>query len=116
MIEKEIIDDNDIKYKIKVGKNKFENWNIIDEADQNDIWFHVESNPSPHVVLHMISDNNILKNIPKKIIIECAILCKENSKYKNNQKVSIIYTQIKNIVKGEDVGSVITKKLEKIIV
>ena len=109
------INESDIIYNIKVGQNKNENWDIITQASQNDIWFHVESHPSPHVILSNPTNQDI-KKISKSLIRECAILCKENSKLKNNNKVSIIYTNIKNVTKGDEVGSVITKKLEKIIV
>jgi predicted ribosome quality control (RQC) complex YloA/Tae2 family protein len=115
MITKDLVDvDNNI-YNVVIGRNKNENWDIISKASQNDIWFHVDSHPSPHVVLSNVLDLDI-KKIPKSIIKECAVLCKEYSKLKNNNKVSIIYTYITNVTKGQEVGSVITKKLEKIIV
>ena len=37
-------------------------------------------------------------------------LVKEHSKLKNNKKVKVIFTQIKNIVKTKTVGTVILKK------
>lgn len=39
------------KYTIIIGENAKDNWNIIDMADQNDIWFHINNIPSPHIIL-----------------------------------------------------------------
>jgi len=91
---------------IQVGQTAEENWKLIDDACQNDIWFHVDKQPSPHVIIKMPPKVSLSNSTIKY----AASLCKENSKYKNISKVSIIYTEIKNISKGKDVGSVILKK------
>ena len=90
----ECYEDNYI-YTINVGRNVKENWDIIDMSKQNDIWFHADNEPSSHVVL-LVGD---IKKPHRKVIKYCAFLCKSYSKVKNMNKVSIIYTQIKNIVK-----------------
>lgn len=101
-----IITINDIKYII--GLNAKDNWNIIDTAKQNYIWFHIDKLPSCHVIME--SDD-----VSKENIINGAILCKENSKY--NMKVSIIYTEVKNVKKGNIVGEVYVKnKCNKILI
>lgn len=100
-------------YIIKVGQSAQENWDLIDISEQDDIWFHVENNPSCHVVL----TTNVFKanKIPHKSVINyCASLCKEGSKLKNNKNVKIIYTQIKNVKKADKLGSVIAKNTKKI--
>ena len=99
-------------YIIKVGKNAQENWDIIKEANKNDIWFHLEDYPSPHVVLKSI--NNIKPD--RKIKKQAALKCKEKSKYKSYSKISIIYTKIKNIKLGDKIGEVITSKTSKFII
>jgi predicted ribosome quality control (RQC) complex YloA/Tae2 family protein len=113
MIHKNVIDNKtNIEYQIIIGRNAQENWNIIDTSDDNDIWFHLEDNPSPHVIL---KTNNINKNkISKNVIKLCSCLCKQYSKFNNMNNISIIYTEIKNIVKGKEVGSVITNNIKKI--
>lgn len=105
----------DIKYEITIGKNATENWNIISNSSQNDVWFHLEGMASPHVVLKNYRNDKI-KDIPKCVIIRCAYLCKENSKYKNIKKVTVIYTQIKNVSKGDTVGSVFTKNTSELVI
>ena len=106
---------NDIFYKISVGKNKNENWNILDNASENDIWFHINNLPSCHVILH-IPDKNIKDKIDNRVIKYVAEICKENSKYKNFKKIIIIYTKVKNVKKTKEIGCVITKLTKKIIV
>lgn len=107
------IEYHDSIFIVLVGKNAQENWNIIEKSSQNDIWFHLGSElPSPHVVLQ-VPDNT---KIPKMIILQCANICKLNSKYCNIKKVPIIYTQIKNIRKADKIGSVYTNKTTTIII
>lgn len=97
-------------YKIRIGENAIENWRLIDDSKQNDLWFHVENHPSCHVVLSCESNNNIHKSV----INHCAYLCKEGSKLKVNKSVKIIYTEIKNVKKADKIGSVTTKNTKHI--
>jgi predicted ribosome quality control (RQC) complex YloA/Tae2 family protein len=98
---------------ILLGQNAQDNWDIIDKADPYDIWFHVEDHPSCHVILRL-PDNKAIYN--KQTLTYCASICKEHSKFKDYKKISIIYTQIKNITKGDKPGLVHPKKLSKIII
>ena len=61
------------EYTIIIGKNKEDNFNIIDDAVDSDIWFHVDGEPSCHVIL---KTEDRLKDIPKQVIKRCAYLCK----------------------------------------
>jgi predicted ribosome quality control (RQC) complex YloA/Tae2 family protein len=98
---------NDLcEYVIKVGESAQENWDLIDMSEQHDIWFHVESIPSCHVVLTVLN-----KKPHKSVINYCAMLCKEGSKQKNAKNVKIIYTEIKNVKKADTPGSVTTKNV-----
>lgn len=100
-------------FTVLIGQNDKENWKIIDDSSQKDLWFHVSSLPSSHVIL---KTNNIdEKDIGKQTLIHCAFLCKSNSKYSNHKKISIIYTSVKNLKKGDKPGSV-TATSTKIIV
>lgn len=97
-----------INYQINIGKNAKHNWELIDSAKPDDIWFHVDSYPSSHIIINLIgitSKDFIKEN--KSIIRDCASNCKSKSKAKDEKKVKIIYTQISNIKKGKDIGSVI---------
>lgn len=100
---------------IQIGTNALENWNLIDKSNYNDLWFHVEGHPSGHVVVkEIIKDTNFqykkdkLFGYPYSIIIECAKLCKNQSKLKN-YPCKIVYTRIENVTKGKEIGSVFTK-------
>lgn len=101
-------------YTIRVGESAKDNWDILEDADNSDIWFHIDKFPSCHVIL---KTNLIpLKKIHKSIIHHCANLCKNGSKQKTLKNVSIIYTEVRNVTinKKGAIGSVFTRKTEKI--
>ena len=100
---------------IQIGTNALENWNLIDISDNLDLWFHVEGFPSGHVVVKEITKDKKFEGkkdkqfgYPYMLILECARLCKNQSKLKNS-RCKIVYTTIDNITKGKQVGSVFTK-------
>lgn len=93
----EIINNN-IKYRL--GKNAKENFVLIDNADQEDWWFHLDNHPSGHCIVES-------KYITDDMIKFASNLVKDNSKLKDkNNKVKIIYTMIKNIKKTKTIGMV----------
>lgn len=89
---------------IKIGENAKDNDQVIMSSNQTDIWFHLDSLPSCHVVI-VCNKKNPVTN---KMINYCSQLCKENTKYKN-QKVKVKYTEIKNVKRTETPGKVILK-------
>jgi len=97
---KEINIDNFI---LRIGQNQYENDELIKKSKQNDYWFHLKEHPSPHGVLEYHS------NIPKDIFKKCAIEIQNHSKYPNER---VIYTQIKNVIRTDKPGLVITKKVK----
>ncbi len=107
-------------FDIFVGTNAKENWELIDNSDSFDLWFHVEDLPSGHVVVRERFDKQDKQDIidkptyPNQIISLAANYCKNQSKYKNQTKLKIVYTEISNIKKGRDIGSVFITK-EKFI-
>jgi predicted ribosome quality control (RQC) complex YloA/Tae2 family protein len=90
---------------IKIGKNAKENDDIINASNQSDIWFHLKSFPSCHVVI-CCSPEFPIDNI---MIMHCAHLTKQNTKYRNLPNLKINYTQIKNIQTTEKPGLVVIK-------
>jgi len=96
-----------------IGGNAQENFDIIDAANPNDIWFHLDSLPSEHVVATI--PEGLDKKQVLKIATQGAVLCKQYSKYSSHKNLSIIYTKIKDILKTEKVGCVIAQN-QKIIV
>jgi predicted ribosome quality control (RQC) complex YloA/Tae2 family protein len=101
-----------INIEYSIGKNDKDNFTIIDNSKPNDMWFHLDEHPSCHVIASLpeIIDKKEMKYIVKK----GALLCKENSKYKSEKDLPVIYTNIKNIIKTEKIGTVITSNTKLI--
>lgn len=98
---------NDNKTIIKIGNNAKENQQLLNKSSQNDLWFHLHDNPSPHAIIHGPYD---------KIIINfAATMVKENSKFKNYKNIKVIYLERKNIKLTKKDGEVILKKTPNII-
>lgn len=99
-----------------IGNNAKENWTILQESNQNWIWFHLDNLTSPYVILKESLKNlksDVYEYSWKGYIVYAGILCKENSKYKN-QNVNCIWTEVKNVSKGKKVGEAIIKgKIQK---
>jgi predicted ribosome quality control (RQC) complex YloA/Tae2 family protein len=88
-----------------IGKNKNENFDVIDKGSSHDLWFHANDISSCHVVAILPDDIN--KKDLKYIIKTGALLCKINTnKLKSLDNVEILYTQIKNIEKTNILGCV----------
>jgi predicted ribosome quality control (RQC) complex YloA/Tae2 family protein len=94
---------NNTTYTIIIGKNKNENWSIIDDASGTDLWFHISEIPSCHVILKTDEKINI---VPRQVIKRCAYLCKINSSAKTMTKCDVIYAAITNVKKTDIVGQV----------
>ena len=96
-----------------VGGNASENWQILENAKSEHLFFHLSSFSSCYVIGEIDSVPN-LEAIKK--MAEC---CKSNTKYKNIPKVKVDYTLCGNVYKGENVGEVYyksNKKVNKIVV
>ena len=97
-----------------IGENAEDNTNIVINAYDEDLWFHISDLPSPHI-LAVIHDLNIDRKSIRSIVIQGSILCKQYSKYKSEKKVDIIYTKIKNVTPTDKLGSVNTCNTKHII-
>jgi predicted ribosome quality control (RQC) complex YloA/Tae2 family protein len=99
----------------KVGQNAQENWDLVREClnDSSNIignskeflWFHLDEFPSAHVVILYEEPNH------EEINYACELLIQHSKHSKFSKK--IIYTKIKNLKLGPDVGSVIFRKFEE---
>lgn len=97
-----------------IGKNQSENFEVIDKGTNDDLWFHAADVSSCHVVCQAPLD--IDKKGLRYIIITGALLCKNNTnKLKTMKNVNIVYTKIRNIVKTDMPGCVVTKDTKMII-
>lgn len=101
----------DVKYIIQVGSNAKENWTLIDNSYPEDLWFHLDDFASTHVVISQYTNCQEEIFYPNQIIGLGADYCKSNSKNgKNLSKAKIVYTKIKNLKKGKEIGSVYISK------
>lgn len=85
--------------KIYMGKDKFENEELIKYGMEHDVWFHVDKLSSAHVYLRLGEDQT-WDDIPQELLDDCAQLTKANSiegNKKNN--LTIIYTPWANLRK-----------------
>jgi len=100
-----------------MGKDKYENEDLIKYGFPIDIWFHVDNLSSAHVYLRLPDDETI-ETIPKDILMECLQLVKENSiEGKKKEKVSIVYTPWQNLLKRSsmEIGEVGFKSQNDVI-
>ncbi|KAI0329027.1 cytoplasmic protein [Cubamyces sp. BRFM 1775] len=93
---------------IYMGKDKFENEDLIKYAWPQDVWFHVDKLSSAHVYLRM-PDGMTWEAIPEALLIDCAQLVKANSiegTSTGNKKdnLTIIYTPADNLKKSGDMA------------
>lgn len=104
-MKEEIFEFNGKKYRIRIGQNKEDNFVLLDDSNENDIWFHVEHIPSAHVIL---TNEELLKinRIPRQVYKRCASICKNNSKVKNMKRCQIMYAYVKNVAKTDIIGQV----------
>ncbi|OXV06504.1 hypothetical protein Egran_05726 [Elaphomyces granulatus] len=96
---------------IYVGKDKFENEELIKYGLEQDVWVRSSALPCPagpldsltacaHVYLRL-QDDESWENIPKELLEDCAQLTKANS-IEGNKKdnITIIYTPWSNLLKN----------------
>jgi predicted ribosome quality control (RQC) complex YloA/Tae2 family protein len=105
-------------FDIYVGTNAKENWDLIDKSEPDDLWFHLEDFPSSHVFVRekLSKISTQIPDYPNQIISIAADYCKSQSKYKQRDKLKIIYTLVSNIRKDRDIGSVIVSKFQRIFI
>lgn len=77
-----------------MGKDAQGNWDLIVESEPDEVWIHLASFPSPHVV--------ISPDPTTEQLIEAGNLCRSNSKFKNLKNIKIVYTRIDNLVLVQD--------------
>jgi len=96
-----------------IGQNATENFQIIDDSQPTDLWFHVAEFPSCHVIAKI---NDIMTSINRKdmkyVVKQGAVICKQYSKYKSVKNLDINYTEISNVQKTNVIGSVITRNIK----
>ncbi|RPD56632.1 cytoplasmic protein [Lentinus tigrinus ALCF2SS1-7] len=89
---------------IYMGKDKFENEDLIKYAWPQDVWFHVDKLSSAHVYVRM-PEGMTWDAIPEPLLVDCAQLVKANS-IEGNKKdnITIIWTPADNLKKTGDMA------------
>ncbi|KAI5928267.1 coiled-coil domain-containing protein 25 [Camillea tinctor] len=84
---------------VYVGKDKFENEELIKYGWEEDVWFHVDKLSSAHIYLRL-REGDTWEDIPKDLLTDLAQLTKANS-IEGNKKdnITIIYTPWSNLKK-----------------
>ncbi|KAJ1832531.1 hypothetical protein LPJ73_007989 [Coemansia sp. RSA 2703] len=88
-----------------MGKDKFENEELIKHGWPEDVWFHVDKLSSAHVYLRL-TPPMLWTSIPQALLDDLAQLCKANS-IEGNKKdnITIIYTPWSNLLKRGDMAT-----------
>jgi predicted ribosome quality control (RQC) complex YloA/Tae2 family protein len=99
---------------IKIGRNEKENDTLIRNSNKNDLWFHLEDNPSPHGFIGSTPSTSSAPTPnaepPHDLIYKTALLVKKYSNCKHIPSISVIYTKIENVCLTNKLGTVIIKK------
>jgi hypothetical protein len=87
------------EYTLYMGKDKYENEDLIKHGWDEDVWWHVDDLSSAHVYCRLKSGQT-LADIPEDLLLDCASLVKANSiaGCKRNS-VYVVYTRWKNLKK-----------------
>ncbi len=98
----------DPKYTVFMGKDKYENEELLKYGFAEDVWFHVDDLSSAHVYLRRAIGEK-LEDVNPTVIAEMCQLVKNNSiEGCKAPRVDIIYTEFLNVKKtvSMDTGSV----------
>ena len=94
-------------YTIYMGKDKYENEDLIKYGHPEDCWFHVDDLSSAHVYLRLKPDMT-LDDIPDDCLIDCCSLVKANSIQGCKKSfVYVVYTRWKNLKKVSFCGCIV---------
>lgn len=81
-------------------------WVLIKESSPEHLCFHLNSFPSPYVVIRC-SDPG------PDIIAEAASVCKSKSKYSHLKNMRVLYTQVSNMKLDHENGTINIISMEK---
>eukprot|EP00656_Telonema_subtile_P000709 TRINITY_DN10342_c0_g1_i1.p1 TRINITY_DN10342_c0_g1~~TRINITY_DN10342_c0_g1_i1.p1 ORF type:complete len:280 (+),score=85.14 TRINITY_DN10342_c0_g1_i1:92-931(+) len=96
---------------VYMGRDKFENEDLIQHGWPEDIWFHVDDYSSAHVYLRLPKgplrkvwkETGTLDHLPEGILHDLCVLTKNNSIDGSKQhEVDIVYTAWENLNKRQD--------------
>jgi predicted ribosome quality control (RQC) complex YloA/Tae2 family protein len=99
-----------------IGENAMDNFNVIDAADSNDLWFHVDGHSSCHVIADISAIENINRKNIRYIVTQGAVLCKQHSRYSNQKKVTITYARVADVEKTNTPGLVVVQNQKQVVI
>lgn len=109
----------ELNYKVNflIGRNAQDNFDVIDEGFEDDLWFHAKDVPSCHVVCLLPNEIKLSNENIKMLIQKGAEFCKQyTKKISHLHNIPFIYAEIKNITKSKTAGLVYSKNTKIIIV
>ena len=87
-------------FKVYMGRDKWENEELLQHGWPEDVWFHVDNLSSAHVYLRMPNDGCTWDNLPPAVINQCCQIVKNNSiEGCKRAEVAVIYTPFLNLHK-----------------
>mmetsp|Transcript_12118 Transcript_12118/g.15861 ORF Transcript_12118/g.15861 Transcript_12118/m.15861 type:complete len:219 (+) Transcript_12118:131-787(+) len=90
------------EYTLYMGRDKYENEDLIKYGWPEDVWFHVDDLSSAHVYLRM-KPGMSLDGINDDLLLDCSSLVKANSILGcKKASVYVVYTRWKNLKKTND--------------
>lgn len=90
---------NDVLY--IMGNDAKENWRLLEEAKEDDIWVHLNGYPSSYVIIKNINRDSKLN---MEAIVYAGQLCKHYSKHKHIKNMKMCYLEAKYVSKGKITG------------
>lgn len=87
-------------FRVYMGRDKYENEDLLKYGWENDVWFHVDGLSSAHVYLRLPEDGCTWEEIPPVVMKYCCQLVKNNSIEGCKKKECwVIYTPFTNLHK-----------------
>lgn len=92
-----------------IGGNAKENHKILLDATMTSWWFHIQGQPSAHVIAQIPPDISakLDKKQLKKILIQGAVITKQVSKFASTKNVPIIYSRVDDVTPTMYAGEVV---------
>lgn len=88
---------------VVVGQSAAENSSILASARPYDVWLHLQSFPSAHVILKC-ADHGSAPTAAR--LAFAGNLCREHGKYRRLRNLKVIYTRVSNVVPTNKPGQV----------
>lgn len=104
MVKKEILKYNEKEYTILIGQNAKDNTELVKESNEDDLWFHLSTESSSHIILKSNGETleqEVIKQVASKLY---------NYKTKHNWD-NVIYTKVKNVKLTKTPGLVIPSNI-----